>query len=277
VEIARGRRYAHFAYDTAKCLREQWYGWMGIPVTNPMEDSVRRQQDAGKIYEAWLKEDIKKSGLWSGDEVSVSTAEPIASARIDVIFDMDALKHFYDMHKIDLGLARDLPETKSQVIPVEIKSVRTFAFEGGKDSHGYKDQPMWAHYCQIQLYLYMTDAPFGFLIYINREDANKSSHLVMYDEPLIHKLVDRQRALDWFVKNNTCPDREGAITFGDKGGLKLPRRCGICDWVYYDWFNEIWENGTRAEKSKMMSAIQGIPEKFLTEKMKEALEYGTRG
>lgn len=262
-------RTGHYASDTSKCLREQWYGRMGYPVTNPMDDTVRDMQDAGKVYEGWVKDMIRRAGLWAGEEVYVTTVDPPSSMRIDVLFDEDALYYFYQLHRVDLAMVRDLPPRTGELvpIPVEIKSVQPYAFEGGKDKPGYDTFPMWSHYCQLQLYLNARNAPFGFFIYVNRGTSERAAHLVLRDDTLIAKLQERQRVLDWFICNKTCPEREGTIDFGDRGGLKLSRRCGICPFVYYDYFDEILEKGTRSEISKMMKAISTIPPEFLTKNM----------
>jgi len=263
-------RTGHYAADTSKCMREQWYGRMGYPVTNPMEEEVKDMQDAGKVYESWVKDLIKRAGIWAGEEVYVTTTDPPSSMRIDVLFDEDALYYFFRLHKIDLSLMRDLPPRGMipTPIPVEIKSVQPYAFEGGKDKPGYSDGPMWSHYCQLQLYLNARNAPFGFFIYVNRGTSERAAHLVMRDDPLIARLQERQRILDWFIANKVCPEREGSVDFGERGGFKPSRRCGICPYIYYDFYDEICEKGTRAEISKMEKAIAKIPPEFLTKSMK---------
>lgn len=269
--LSERARYAHYASDTAKCMREQYLGRIGIVATNPMADTVRRQGKAGLLYEEWYREDIKRAGLWAGEEVSLRTHAPEVSVRMDVLFDMRVLRALFNHHRIELGLMRGLPDGDEPIAPCEIKSVRTFAFNGNKTFHGYKDKPMWAHYCQTQLYIHMMGLDYGFMTYINREDAEKSAHIVYKDEELCALLELRQNTLDWFLENSIVPEREGDIEFGSRGGLKTSRRCGICDYVYYDFFDEIMAKGTVAERKKMFRALEDHPVEQLTENMKKAM------
>jgi hypothetical protein len=265
------KRYAHYASDTSKCMREQYLGRKGIVPTNPISEENRRRGRAGLIYEQWMKEDIKRAGFWAGEEVSFRSSDPETSVRVDVLFDMRVLRELFSHHRIELGLMRGLPSGDELIAPCEIKSVRQYAFEGGKNAVGYKDIPMWGHYCQTQLYLHMMGLEYGFMVYINREDASKSAHIIFRDEELCEFLVERQVMLDWFLSNDIMPEREGYIEFGARGGLKKSRRCGICNYPYYDFFEEIMENGTKSEKTKMLRALEELPEEQLTSYMREAL------
>lgn len=270
-QLSKRVRYAHYASDTAKCMREQYLGRIGIVPTNPMSDAVRRMGKAGMVYEEWIKEDIRRAGFWAGEEVSLRKSPPEQSVRMDVLFDMRVLRTLFKHHRIELGLMRGLPKGDELVAPCEIKSVRPYAFKGGKGNQGYKDIPMWSHYCQTQMYLLMMDLPYGFMIYVNRDDADKSAHIVYKDDDLCKLLVKRQESLDWFLENNTLPEREGSVGFGPQGGFQIGRRCGICDYVYYDYFDEIMSKGTKAEKAKVLKSLEPLPVEQLTDSMKEAM------
>jgi len=262
-------RTSFYASDASICLRAQYYKWKGIPVTNPVDETVRGKGESGKIYEQYIKELIKRAGLWADEEYRIGSSDPPSSYRIDVLFSADALRYLYEKYTNELGLQRPLPEDMPRFIPVEIKSISSYPFDGGPHLTGVIEEPKWNHYCQLQMYLHEMDAPFGFFIYINRDDTRKAAHLMWRDQPLIDKILFRQRALVWYIEHNIIPEGEGYVSMGSRGGFTPDRTCKLCDHLYYCKWKPIMEQGSKKWKNKVKDAIVMVGEEYWTDEQRE--------
>jgi len=266
------KRTAHYASDASTCLRGQAYKWMGIPATNPVNEIVRGKGMSGRLYEEYIKELIRRAGLFGAEEYRIGTSDPPASFRVDVLFSADALRYLYEKNKMTLLLAQSLPEEGGQYIPVELKSISEFPFDGGKYFKGAVEEPKWNHYCQLQLYLYVLDAPFGFFIYINRDDTRMASHLIWRDQPLIDKMIYRQRALEWYLEHDELPEGEGYISLGSRGGVTPDQTCKLCGHLFYCKWKPIMEQGTKKWKNKVRVAFEMIGEEHWTDEQRGTFE-----
>ena len=198
-------------------------------------------------------------------------SDPPASYRIDVLFSAEALRYLYEKNRMELLLKQSLPEEGGKYIPVEIKSISEYPFDGGKYFKGVVEEPKWNHYCQLQMYLEVMDVPFGFFIYINRDDTRKASHLIWRDQPLIDHIVYRQRALKWYQDNDELPEGEGYISFGSRGGMTPSQTCKLCSHLFCCKCLSIMQQGSKAWKTKVRVAFEMIGEEFWTDEQREAL------
>lgn len=270
-------RKSHYAADTANCLRDLFYKFRGVPDTNPISEEGKMAGRAGIQYEMSFKEDAKRAGVWAGEEVRGGTNEPNLSFRMDMLFDWDVVQYLYKKYKFSLDLVAPLPKTPDgmTIIPVEIKTVHPFAFQGGPQK---EPKPWWGHYCQTQLYMGTGGYPIGLMVQINRETAERRAFILELDQELYERLVQRQKILDMYIEADTTPPGECNIEFGARGGLKFPdeeRRGKLCNFLYLCKFKEINENGTKTEKAKMYAAVRkNIPVSMWSDYMREVLGDG---
>jgi CRISPR/Cas system-associated exonuclease Cas4 (RecB family) len=140
---------------------------------------------------------FKRAGRWRGDEVRGGVPELNISYRIDLL-----------IHDGPIGEA-------DHIVPVEIKSCNANSYHGKEyRGHpewtriGYKENPGWAHYLQLQAYLHFhrpEPYPYGYLFYLSKNDGEMSMWTVHYDPATGKAIEDALSSHEFNVINGLMP------------------------------------------------------------------------
>jgi len=166
--VTRATSYASDLFILFACPRR--YYWDRV---DPIKDdrSWFVTAETGNHMHLMIVDFFKRAGLWRGDEVRGGNAACNIS------------------YRMDLTIAD--PSAGGMVVPVEIKSANANSYHGKEyrghpewTKIGYKVQPGYAHYLQLQAYLHFHKPfpyPHGYLCYLSKNDGEFSLFKVQYD------------------------------------------------------------------------------------------------
>ncbi len=88
----------------------------------------------------------------------------------------------------------------------EIKTLNQFAYkrilkEGMRQSKA-------SYYCQFQLYLFLTGVEIGIAIYKNKDKAELSEELIIYEEQVVKEILKRFKSIEKALEDNIPPEAE---------------------------------------------------------------------
>ena len=162
----------HYPSSAYKCVRQQWYSWKEIPITNPISAAgMLRIQYGISIHEGFIKI-MKDMGFDMLDEMNGQVHVPGLE---------------YDIrYRVDLLLA-----TKdSGMMGGEVKST----YGRGVVELQEKGEPREHDLPQVVTYAYCTKILWWYLIYLGRDTA-------YYTEFLLHYSLDQDTLTTYQVKN----------------------------------------------------------------------------
>lgn len=262
--------FSHNITDLARCLRQRYYKWVGIPYIIHPEDPPPLYQAwgaAGNDIENQIIEITKRAGIFRGAQIRVRQTNPQISGALDIMIELNG-----------------------KLMPVEVKSIKTESyydtcdyicpdcknklnswskyckcgFNGSPESVvkwlGAEHKVSWEYYCQIQMYLYLaTNAKYmnngklvdfdqGFVWYYNKNNGEMTLHLVDYDHECVEWQFAKTREFEEYLSYKTLPPRDfdaqiTAAGITDSG--KSDWHCRFCDWRYTCWKEEIEKKNPR--------------------------------
>ena len=72
-------------------------------------------------------------------------------------------------------------------------------------------EPQESHAMQLQLYLYAKKMNLGYVLYIEKNTLQSKIFEVQYDENKVNEILDRFRAMDFYLKQDQMPPAEAKI------------------------------------------------------------------
>lgn len=236
-KITSEREYLYVT-DSLSCKRKVFWDMKNeTPSDDILDDIAWQLFSHGDLLHEGIVNKYKKSGMYIDDEVSIKIQRDedlLYSGRIDLLIRHDEI-----------------------TVPVEIKSIKDFAYKGLTKKNGTvvvvgaRDSPKTEHIAQLQLYLESGGFPYGFIHYINKNTDEETLWKVYKDKKEIDKLLERAKDVIEHIKKNEAPDREyNAIVRTMKDGTKKVTKygkngVGTSDWqcIYCKYKTKCWIDG----------------------------------
>lgn len=164
-----------------KCMRAAWYSWKGVEVTNKIDARGRWTFAMGHMIEEMYTEQIKRMGIWAGDNVKFWDPRTNISGEGDIFI-------FNKENKIE---------------GVEIKSAYGYGFQ-----KSIKVFPNLDNVMQVSLYLdYYEDIQKWWLIYHSRDTQENVEYSVKFN-PILGVDKDNPPKGTTIVINDSIPIRD---------------------------------------------------------------------
>lgn len=154
------------------------------------------------------------------EEVGFLDDDTMIGGHVDAVLDLRGFdingKHVPD----------DAPIEDSHMI-VDFKSIR---WEGFKNL----TEPKSGHIIQMQIYLYLSGLKFGKFLYENKNDQNFKQFLVVRDDEIIAREVEKAKTLKHIVKH-TNSDGVKTLPPRDSSYKKNTKECVECRYRSHCW------------------------------------------
>src|SRR5437870_5519113 len=151
-------RQSHHARDAELCLRRLFYTWQGYVPDNPTPETM--VGDMGTAAEEFVTTLLDTDELAMAErnvKIAVAVGDRELRGKMDflLIFRDSAWQTFF-------------PKYEHKPVPLEVKSLST---------HRYEEQnrkgPYSPHVGQLNVYVCASEAPFGLLMYLQREGTEE--------------------------------------------------------------------------------------------------------
>jgi len=194
----------YYPSEVGGCLRKTWFSYKKPKQVNP---DLRKIFEAGNRLHSFVAEvldsDKNKHIELLDSEIPIKIEEQdfLVSGRIDNLI---------------------LVKIENKKILVEVKSTKFLP-----------EKPYESHIMQLQLYLHATWNKNGALLYIQKDNLKSKWFDIVYDEQLVHKIIERFRKLHESLIKNEVPDPEA------KNDENISWMCKNCN--YFDECNSLGE------------------------------------
>jgi CRISPR/Cas system-associated exonuclease Cas4 (RecB family) len=213
----------HDASSITDCPRALWYRWKGYP--RPPESRADFQTNRGMIGKAVEYGIIRWFSYATGLRAEQSyhfDREWGVGGSVDVVIPLDG-----------------------QEIPLEIKSVDTYTNSGQRTTDGPKDDAFY----QLQIYLWLMGAPYGYLIYYDIAKVERWwAFRVMPQPDAIDWIKARIRLLDAIYAKDVPPARpvDNPMKYW---------RCNFCPYIRPCWLGTAFDTSPRATDPEPVELI----------------------
>ena len=195
-KVARMRqrlpRQSHHVSDSETCMRRQSYAWNNYEPDNP--GAFGLVQEMGNVVESFAENVLEpmfalvERSVW----VDVAVGDHPMHGKIDFLVRM-----------LDEDWERFFPQYPKHAIPVEVKSL-----DSTKYGSAVLKGPSQAHVAQLNMYVVATGAPFGLMMYVQREASNEIPFNIWIssaDEQRYQEALKQFRSVEQYVSFGVVP------------------------------------------------------------------------
>lgn len=276
IKLATPKRN-HNPTDAGHCIRKRVFQFLGAPTSNVVGFAGNMTFEMGNKLGESLVTLAQRVGIFIDAEPHIMIHEdgldhPF-SGRPDLIID----DPFFETQ---MGLVLD---NDGNQIPVEFKTIKDKGFDdmqgyGGRTFPGVISRPKKDHVMQLTHYLKALGMPYGYIVYLNKNDQRMAFHRVWWNPMVWDDIVNEALIVEEYVRNGIVPahghlGHRGQIQFyargwGDKqaGDInwnegKFPcmwkgkdgGEGGCCDFLHLCYRQQVIEFGSDKEKAKLAS------------------------
>lgn len=215
----------HYPTDAGHCLRDRLFKMFGAPESNlpTLTDHLTWKMGSALgdfLAELGIRAKLTAEIDMTAEEKTLFTVEPLIlpySGRIDLPI-KDPLFHT----KVEFWMGPD-----NQVIPVEYKTIKQKGFDssdgsdGGWASIGVDARPKKDHIMQVHHYMKFLGSPYGYVVYMNKNDQRVVAHRVYWNDNVWQHVMDEALITESYYFAGLVPKREacghrGQIAFYQK-------------------------------------------------------------
>lgn len=193
-QTAKRPRTSHHAGDAEACLRRLWYSWEGVP-PDDLQATESFAMPIGAAIEEFVVELLSAARIPIHErehKLSMPVGERPLVGKADFMLDFtpEDWQEFF-------------PRYRKAIVPLEVKTVNNRRYDR-QTTHG----PLSAHRGQLNVYVCVSGAPFGLLMYIQRE-ANDGVPYTLWlcppDEKRHERVLKRLAKLEQYLDLGLVP------------------------------------------------------------------------
>lgn len=174
----------YYPSEVGSCLRKSWYSYK-----KPKETDIETVKifEMGNIVHNFVVDVLNSE---KNPHVELIEAESPFLLNVD---------NFIISGRIDDII---LVTVDNQKALLEVKSTSRL---------DYVKEPQDSHVMQLQLYLYAKKMTLGYVLYIEKNTLQSKIFEVQYDENKVNEILDRFRAMDFYLKQDQLPPAESKM------------------------------------------------------------------
>lgn len=211
-----GGKRGHAPTDAGHCIRQRVFDWLGAPASDEPGFAQKMVFQMGDKLGESMVEIAQRTGIYINHEGNILIHEDGLDHPFSGRYDLEAEDPFYET-VVGMRLDDDAGN-----VPFEFKTIKSNGFDdvtgvykGGPNVGkpysfpGAGSRPKKDHVMQLHHYLKDLGAPYGYIVYLNKNDQRMAFHRVYWSDAVWTEIVDQAIVVEEYVRHGVVPPRQG--------------------------------------------------------------------